>query len=113
VKLPTPHASDIDVDEIGSSIIPDTAAMQAESHVAEFGSAHSRYANIDRHGLHVQAVLGHAVTVGAEILIAPGCTVTADNIYFGIRMPKRRGEIMQKIEHTRIVIANVASPVIA
>ena len=87
--------------------------MQAESRIAELGSAHARYTNIDRHGLHVQAVLRHAVSVSAEIFIAPGCAVAAHDIDLGIRTPKRHGQIMQKIEHARIVVANIAGPVIA
>ena len=101
------------MDEIGSSIIPDPAAMQAESRIAELGSAHPRYANIDRHSLHVQAVLRHAVAVTTEILIAPWRAVTAHHIDLGVRTAKRHGQIMQKIEYPRIVVANISSPMIA
>ena len=101
------------MNEIGSSIIPHPAAMQAESRVAELGSAYARYANIDGHSLHVQTVLRHAVAVGTEILIAPGCSVAAHDIDLGIGAPKGNGQIVQKIEYTGIVIASIAGTMIA
>ena len=71
------------------------------------------YANIDRHGLHVEAVLGHAVSVGAEVFIAPGRAVAAYDIDLGVGTPQRHGQIMQKIEDARIVVVNIAGAVVA
>lgn len=112
-KLPAPHASYVNVDEIGSRIIPHSPAMQAEGRIAELGSGHARQTNIDRHRLHVQTVLRHPVSVSTEIFIAPGRAVAANDIDLGIGTPKRNGQIMQNIKHPRIVLANIASPVIA
>jgi len=101
------------MDEIGSRIIPHPAAMQAESRIAELGSAHARDANIDGHGLHVQTVLRHAVSVGTEKFIAPGCPVTAYDIDLGIGATQGNGQIMQQIEDARIVVANIPCAMIA
>ena len=99
--------------ETGSGIIPHPTSMQAESCIAKFGSGHSRDTNIDRHGLHMQAVLSYAVPVGAKIFVAPRSSITAHNIDLGIRTPERYGQIVQKIKHPRIVYMHIASPVIA
>jgi len=87
--------------------------MQAESRISELGSAHAGYANIDGHGLHVQTVLGHPMTVGPKIFITPRCAVTAHNIDFGIGAPEGNGQIVQKIEDAGIVVANIAGAMIA
>lgn len=51
--------------KIGRSVIPNAAAMEAEGGIAQLGRGHTGYANIDRHGLHVEAVLGYSVAVAA------------------------------------------------
>ncbi len=101
------------MDKLGRSVIPDAAAMQAEGRIAKLGSGHTGDANIDRHGLHVEAVFGHAVPVAAQVFIAPGRAVAAYDIDFGIGMSQGHGQIMQKIEDARIIVVNIAGAVVA
>ena len=87
--------------------------MQAECRIAKLSRGHARDANIDRHRLHVQAVLRHAVPVRAEEFVAPRSAVTAYHVDLGVRATKRRSQIMEQIEYPRIVLANIAGSVIA
>ncbi len=87
--------------------------MQAKGRVAKFRGGHPWNTNVDCHGLHVQAVLRHAVTVKAEIFITPRGAIAADNLDLGVRAAECRSQVMQKIEYARIVVVNIAGTVIA
>jgi len=54
----------------------------------------------------------YAVTVGAKIFITPRCPITAHHIDFGIGASDGKGQVMEQIEHTRIVVVNIPSPVV-
>ncbi len=101
------------MDKIGSRVIPDAAAMQAEGGIAQLGGGHTRYANIDRHGLHVEAVLGDAVTVVAEVFVAPGRAVAAYDIDLGIGTSQSHGQVMEKIEYAWIVVVYITGAMVA
>jgi len=87
--------------------------MQGQRRITQFHSGYSGDANIDRHGLHVQAVLRDAMPVGAKPLVAPRGSVAAHDVDFGVRSPQRDGQIMQQVEHAGIVFVHIARPVIA
>ena len=87
--------------------------MQCQCQVAKFGSVHTRDAYIDRHRLHVQTVPRHPVGVGPKVLIAPRCSVTTHDFDFGVSPSAGKSQIMKQVEHARIVLVNIAGPVIA
>jgi hypothetical protein len=93
------------MDKIGRSVIPDASAMEAEGGVAQLRGGYPGYTNIDRHGLHMEAVLGYAVSVAAEVFIAPWRPVAAYDIDLGIGTAQSYGQVVEKIKHTRIVVA--------
>src|SRR5215831_18130483 len=98
--------------KIGSGVISDTTAMQAQGSVAKLSRGHSRETNIDSHRLQMQAVQGHAVPVGPEILVAPRRPVAANHVNFGGGPCQGNSKIMEQIQHPRIVLVNLASPVV-
>lgn len=113
VQTPLADAPNIHVEEIGLRIISDAAAVQSERNLAQPGRFYSGDADVDRFGLHVQAVLCHSDRVGTKIIVAPGGTVTADDVNFRARMSDRRLQIRQEIVQLRIEMANVARSMVA
>jgi hypothetical protein len=111
--LPATNAADVYVDEIGGGVVADSAAVEGESGVAEFSGGDAGNANVDGHGLHVQAVLGDAVAVGSEILVAPRRAVAADDVDFGIGTVEGDEDVVKEVEDAGVVDVNVAGAVIA
>src|SRR5262249_34126524 len=62
---------------------------------------------------HVLAVQGHAVSMFAEIVVAPGCAVATDDVDFAVRMAEARHQVVQKIKFRHIVIFFIAGAMIA
>ncbi len=87
--------------------------MKCEGRIPEFCGGCAGYADVDRHGLHVQTVLRNAMTVRTKPLIAPRSPVTTHDIDFSVRTTQRSRQIVKQIEDSRIVFAHVAGPVIA
>ncbi len=54
--LPSPDSSDVHMNKFGFRIISNSAAVEAESNVAQFRSGYSRNADVNGFPLHVQAV---------------------------------------------------------
>jgi hypothetical protein len=54
--------------------------MQGQGSIPELCSRNPGDSNVDGHRLHVETVTGHAVSMRAEELVAPGRAVTADDI---------------------------------
>src|SRR5580765_6121239 len=61
----------------------------------------------------MQAVDGHAMSMGAQELIAPRRAVAADDINLEIRIPEFGREVVQQVEHPRIIFMNLAGAVVA
>ena len=101
------------MDEIRSRIIAHSAPMQGQSRVAERGSGYARYANVDGHGPHMQAVLRDAVSMRPEPFIAPRGSIAAYHVDFGVGASQRGGQVVEKVEDARIVFRHGASAVIA
>jgi murein L,D-transpeptidase YcbB/YkuD len=66
-RLPGPHWSDVDVDEIGSRIVADPTLAQTQGDFADRRRPKSRDADIGRIALHVQALTGHAAAATAQL----------------------------------------------
>jgi hypothetical protein len=56
-SLPTPYATDIDVNEIGLGVIPYASTAQGQSSIAKKGGSQARQTDVDGLGLHMQAAL--------------------------------------------------------
>jgi len=100
------------MDKIRGGVVSDTAAVQGESGVPEIGGPDSGHANIDGHGLHVQTLASDSGGVRAQERIAPGRAVSADHVDFGIGFAQAGGEIVEQVEYSGIVVADVAGTVI-
>ncbi len=99
--------------KIGRWVVSNTAALQGESGVPQVGGGDAGQADIDRHGLHVQALAGHHSAMRAQKRIAPGSPVAADHVDFGVGLAQLRGEIVEQVENPGIVVADIAGAVIA
>jgi hypothetical protein len=108
-----PYAADIHVDKIRLRVVSDAAALKGESRIPEIGGPDTRQADIDRHGLHVQALASYARAMRAQEFIAPGRAVAADHVDFGVGLAELGGEIVQQVENPGVVMANVAGAVVA
>ena len=86
--------------------------MQGDCSVSQSRGGNAGDPDINCHRLHVEALSGHAVSVSAEELIAPGCAIAADNIDLEIWIAERGSQIVQQVEHPRIICANIPGTVI-
>ena len=87
--------------------------MQGYGRVSQAGCGNSGDADVNRHCLHVEAVKGDAVSVCAEVFIAPGGAIAADYIDLEIRIAEGGSQIVEQIEDARIIGVNIAGAVIA
>jgi hypothetical protein len=83
-NLPTTHAAHVYMHKIGSGVIADSTAMQGQGRVAQRGRWNAGNANVDGHGLHVQAVQRYTMTMSAQVFVTPRRPVTANYVNFGI-----------------------------
>src|SRR5579862_4782667 len=111
--LPAAYTADIHVNETGLRVVTHAAATQGESGVAQPRGTDSRKLDIDGFGLHVQAMLGHAGGMLAQVLVAPGSAIAADHMDLGIRPASGSSEIVEQIEHLRIVGMDFARAMVA
>jgi len=109
------HSPDIDVHKVRSAIVPHSTAMQAQGCVAQFRRRNPTQANVDRFGLHMEAVLGHAgVRVArTQEFVAPWRTVAANHIDFTTGIAERRRQLVEKVEEARIEMAHISGTVVA
>jgi hypothetical protein len=112
LELPAPDAADIHVDEIRLRVVSDATALKGESRVPEIGSSHARQTDIDRHGLHVQALASDSITMRPQEFIAPGRAVPADYADLGVGLTQLGREIVQQVENPGVVVADVAGTVV-
>ena len=68
------------MDETGGGVIPHSTAVKSQCCIAKLGRSHSWHANIDRHGLHMEAVPRYTVPADPQILIRLWCAVAADHV---------------------------------
>ena len=86
--------------------------MEGQSRIPKIDGPHTWQADIDRHGLHMQAVACDSMTMRTQELVAPSSAVPTDDVDFGVRPAYLDGKIMEKIKKPRIVMAYVASMVV-
>src|ERR1700683_3444354 len=63
----------------------------------------------------MQAMLRHAGVraTGAQEFVAPGCAVAANHSDFTAGIAQRRGQVVEKVEESRIEMAHVSGTVVA
>lgn len=86
--------------------------MQGQSRIPQIDCPHAGQADINHHGLHVQAVARDSMAMRAQELIAPGSAVPTDYVDFGVGPAYLGCQIVQKIKNPRIVMAYVAGTVV-
>jgi hypothetical protein len=113
--LPLADTPNVDMHEVGAAIVAHSAAMQAQGCVTQLRRRNPRQANVDRLGLHMQAVLCHAGVraARAQEFVAPGSTVAANYIDFTTGITERRGQVVEKVEEVRIEMTHISRTVIA
>lgn len=101
------------MDESGARIITYPSTAERQRRVAQRQRIDSRNANIDGVSLHVLAVLRHARRTRTKKLVTPFAPVSANNVDLRARMPDRRGHIGKYVEHSRIIVFDVACSMVA
>ncbi len=101
------------MNEIGSRIISHAAARESQGGVPELQGRRPGKTNIDRFGLHMQAVLGDAGRVGTQVFVAFRRPITANDMDFGVRTADGLFRIPQDIENPWIVMMHLSRAVIA
>ena len=85
--------ADVDVDEIRAGIVADAAARQRQGKVSEAGCAYARQPDVDRLGLHVEAVASDPNGMGPQKLVARRRAIAADDLNFSTGVSHRRNQI--------------------
>lgn len=111
--LPATYASYINMDELLTLVVADSSAMEAQSSIPQRSGLHAGQADIDGHGLHVQAVLRNSARAAAEKVVAPRRPISADHIDFGILAAHAGGEVVQQIKQPRIELMHCAGAMVA
>jgi acyl transferase domain-containing protein len=105
---PLPHRPDIHMNEGMAAIVTYASTMQFQGCVAQLFGAYAWHAYINGHGFHVQAMFGHAMGATAQHCVGGRCSIPADNVDLSIRTAQGRGELVQQVKHSRIVVSNGA-----
>ena len=106
-------AANIDVDEIGLSVVADSSALHREGGVAYLRRRYARDTDVDGLGFHVLTVEGNSMTVFAKVVVAPGRSISADDIDHAVGMAEACQQLMKQVELSDVVIFDVACAVIA
>ena len=69
--------------------------------------------NVDGHGSHVETVASDTVSMSAEEFVAPRCAIATEDVDLKVRISECDGQVVQQIEHSRVVLGNCAGPVVA
>jgi hypothetical protein len=101
------------VDELITLVVADSSAMEAQSGIPQGSGLHAGQADIDGHGLHVQAVLSDSARAAAEKVVAPWGPISANHIDFGVLTAETGCEVMQQIKQARIEMMDSAGAMIA
>ena len=108
-----PDAADVDVDEVGLGVVTDASTLHGESGIADFRCRYAGNADVDGFGFHVLAVEGDSVAVLAQVVVAPGRAVAADDIDDAVGVSEASHEVVEEIEFADVVVLDVSSAVVA
>ena len=110
--LPTTDAAHINVDKFLSGIISNASAMQGKCRIPQCRRTDAGDPNVDRHGLHVQAVLRNGWRARSQECVAPRSAIAANDVDFGVRSPQLLLDRLKQIELARIIGVHVARAVV-
>lgn len=112
-QSPAADAADIDVHELLLRVVADAPTMQTQSSISQGGGFHTGHADINSHGLHVQAVLRDSAGAAAEKVVTPGRAISANHIDFGILPAEAAGQVVQQVKEPRVEVMDSAGAMVA
>ena len=88
--------------------------MKTQSSIPESSGVDTGYPDIDSLGEHVLAVKSHprVSRAGAQEIVAPWGTVTADDVDDTIRVAQLDHQVVKQIELTGVIMASSLGPMI-
>src|ERR1700758_3126904 len=101
------------MDERRAGVETYASTAQCQCRIAQRQRIDPRNANINGVSLHVLAVLRHPGRTGAKELIAPRGPIPTDDLDLRARMPDRRSHVGKNVEHSGIIVLDVACTMIA
>jgi len=101
------------VDKLRLRVVADSAFVEGEGHFAEVFGGDAWDADVDGLGLHMLAVFGDSLGVGAEVVVAPRGAVAADDVDDGVGTVQPGEKIVEEVELAGIVVADVSGAVVA
>jgi hypothetical protein len=110
--LPAADAAYIYMHELFPRVVAHATPMKVQRRIAQGRRRNSGQADIDGHGLHVQAVLGYGRRAASQKFVAPRRSIAADNVNFLIRPARGGNQVVEQIEDPRIVGMDFARPVV-
>jgi len=101
------------MNECRAGVVTYASATQCQCRIAQRKRIDTRNANINGVSLRVLAVLGHPRRTGAKKFVAPRGPVPTNDLDLRAWMPNRRGHIGKNVEHSRVIMLDVAGTMIA
>ena len=100
------------MNEIRTGIVAHAAAVKGKGDIAQMSSFHPGYSEVDRLRLDVEAISGNPFAMGAQIRVAPGCAVTANDIDFSFGTTRGHREFLQDVKELGVEMMNLSSAMI-
>jgi len=94
-------------------VVSNTTPVKGEGRIPKIGGPDTWQSDINRHGLHVQAVRSYSQTMRPQELVAPGRTIPADYVDFSVGPAQLSREIVQQIKDPGVIVVDVAGAVVA
>lgn len=110
---PPSHPSHINVHETRIGVIAYSASMQGYGCISNFRRGKAGHANIDRLGLNVLAVQRNRMAMVPQPLVGLQGTIAANDVDLAIGSPQAHHEIVEQVELTQVVVADIACSIIA
>jgi hypothetical protein len=112
-ELPAADGANVYVDKFFAGIITDSTASKREGCIPQFPGTGAGHPDINGHGLHVQAVLGHPARMPAQVAIAPRSTITANNLNLSFGLSYVSSNVVEQIEQPWINMVDIPGTVVA
>ena len=99
--------------EVGLRVIPYASPAHQERRIADLCAWHSGYPDVDSLGFHMLAMLGNAMAMLAQVIVAPRSAVAAHNINLPIGVSQLDQQIVKKIKLLHVIVLHIAGAVVA
>ena len=87
--------------------------MQREGSISHSCGRNPGYPNVDGHALHMETVASDTVSMSAEEFVAPRRAIATEDVDLKIRIPECGSQVVEQVEHSRVVLVNCTGPVVA